>query len=50
MNGKLNPVTLEFLSMNNLKTVVDGLDQAVAPFIGIFDGKNVSKMAVKLSS
>ncbi|MEI6535308.1 MAG: hypothetical protein WCN98_08220, partial [Verrucomicrobiaceae bacterium] len=48
MNGTLNPVTLEFLSMKNLKTVMDGLDQAVSAFIGLFDGKNVGKMVVKL--
>jgi NADPH-dependent curcumin reductase CurA len=28
--------------------VVDGLDQAVGAFIGLFEGKNVGKMVVKL--
>lgn len=35
--------------LKSLETVVDGLDQAVAAFIGLFDGKNVGKMVVKLS-
>jgi NADPH-dependent curcumin reductase CurA len=33
-----------------LETVVDGLDQAVPAFIGLFGGKNVGKMVIKLSS
>ncbi len=35
--------------IRNLETVVDGLDQAVPAFIGLFDGNNVGKMVVKLS-
>lgn len=34
--------------LKSLETVVDGLDQAVAAFIGLFDGKNLGKMVVKL--
>jgi len=34
--------------LKSLETVVDGLDQAVAAFIGLFEGKNVGKMVVKL--
>lgn len=39
----------QFSKLKSLETVVDGLDQAVAAFIGLFDGKNVGKMVVKLS-
>ena len=35
--------------LKSLETVVDGLDQAVAAFIGLFDGKNVGKMVVRVS-
>ena len=35
--------------LKTLETVVDGLDQAVAAFIGLFDGKNMGKMVVKVS-
>ena len=35
--------------LTNMETVVDGLDQAVAAFIGLFGGNNVGKMVVKLS-
>jgi len=35
--------------LKSLETVVDGLDEAVSAFIGLFDGKNVGKMVVKLS-
>jgi NADPH-dependent curcumin reductase CurA len=35
--------------LKSLETVVDGIDQAVAAFIDLFDGKNVGKMVVKLS-
>jgi hypothetical protein len=31
------------------ETVVKGIDQAVGAFIGLFDGKNVGKMVVKLT-
>jgi len=35
--------------LKSLETVVDGLDQAVSAFTGLFEGKNVGKMVVKLS-
>lgn len=35
--------------LKSLETVVVGLDQAADAFIGLFDGKNVGKMVVKLS-
>jgi NADPH-dependent curcumin reductase CurA len=35
--------------VNNRETVVEGLDRAVGAFIGLFEGKNVGKMVVKLS-
>ena len=35
--------------LKNKETVVDGLDQAVGAFIGLFAGKNVGKMVVKLA-
>ena len=35
--------------LKSLETVVVGIDQAVDAFIGLFDGKNVGKMVVKLS-
>jgi NADPH-dependent curcumin reductase CurA len=36
--------------LKNRETVVEGLDRAVDAFIGLFDGLNVGKMLVKLSS
>jgi len=35
--------------LKNKETVVEGIDQAVGAFIGLFDGKNVGKMVVKLT-
>ena len=35
--------------LKSLETVVGGIDQAVGAFIGLFGGKNVGKMVVKLS-
>jgi len=35
--------------LKNKETVVEGIDQAVGAFIGLFEGKNVGKMVVKLS-
>ncbi len=35
--------------LKSLQTVVNGIDQAVAAFIGLFEGKNLGKMVVKLS-
>jgi hypothetical protein len=40
---------LEAGSLQNKETVVDGIDQAVEAFIGLFAGKNVGKMVVKLA-
>ena len=40
---------LEAGSLKNKETVVDGIDQAVAAFIGLFEGKNVGKTVVKLA-
>jgi NADPH-dependent curcumin reductase CurA len=34
--------------LKSMETVVEGLDQAVEAFIGLFDGKNTGKMVVKL--
>jgi NADPH-dependent curcumin reductase CurA len=34
--------------LKNKETVVVGIDQAVSAFIGLFEGKNVGKMVVKL--
>ena len=34
--------------LKSLETVVVGIDQAVDAFIGLFDGKNIGKMVVKL--
>jgi NADPH-dependent curcumin reductase CurA len=31
-----------------LETVVDGIEQAVSAITGLFDGKNVGKMVVKM--
>ncbi|HEY3265280.1 MAG TPA: NADP-dependent oxidoreductase, partial [Armatimonadota bacterium] len=35
--------------LKNKETVVEGIDKAVAAFIGLFKGKNVGKMVVKLA-
>ena len=35
--------------LKNQETVVTGIDRAVEAFIGLFDGKNVGKMVVKLN-
>lgn len=35
--------------LKSLETVVNGIDLAVPSFIGLFEGKNVGKMVVKLS-
>jgi NADPH-dependent curcumin reductase CurA len=34
--------------LKNKETVVEGIDRAVDAFIGLFEGKNVGKMVVKL--
>jgi len=35
--------------LKNRETVVEGIESAVAAFIGLFEGKNVGKMVVKLA-
>ena len=35
--------------LKNKETVVEGIDQAVSAFIGLFEGNNVGKMVVKLA-
>ncbi len=35
--------------LKNKETVVEGIDQAVGAFIGLFEGKNIGKMVVKLT-
>ncbi len=35
--------------LQNKETVVQGIDQAVSAFLGLFDGKNIGKMVVKLT-
>ena len=35
--------------LKNKETVVSGIDQAVSAFLGLFEGKNVGKMVVKLN-
>jgi NADPH-dependent curcumin reductase CurA len=35
--------------LKNQETVVEGIDQAVGAFIGLFEGKNLGKMVVKLN-
>jgi len=34
--------------LKNKETVVAGIERAVGAFIGLFEGKNVGKMVVKL--
>ena len=34
--------------LKNQETVVTGIDKAVGAFIGLFEGKNIGKMIVKL--
>jgi hypothetical protein len=40
---------LEAGKLINKETVVEGIDQAVGAFIGLFAGKNIGKMVVKLT-
>jgi NADPH-dependent curcumin reductase CurA len=35
--------------LKSKETIAEGIDQAVNAFIGLFDGKNVGKMVVKLA-
>ena len=35
--------------VKNKETVVDGIEQAIGAFIGLFQGKNIGKMVVKLA-
>jgi NADPH-dependent curcumin reductase CurA len=35
--------------LKNKETVVEGIDQAVGAFIGLFEGRNIGKMVVKLA-
>jgi NADPH-dependent curcumin reductase CurA len=35
--------------LKNKETVVEGIDQAVSAFIGLFKGQNVGKMVGKLA-
>jgi NADPH-dependent curcumin reductase CurA len=35
--------------LKNKETVVEGIEQAVGAFLGLFEGKNVGKMVVKLA-
>jgi NADPH-dependent curcumin reductase CurA len=35
--------------LKNKETLVEGIDQAVGAFIGLFEGKNIGKMVVKLA-
>jgi NADPH-dependent curcumin reductase CurA len=44
MGGYLRAGTLK-----SRETLVTGIDQAVAAFIGLFDGTNVGKMVVRLA-
>jgi NADPH-dependent curcumin reductase CurA len=36
--------------LKNQETVVEGIDQAVNAFIGLFEGRNLGKMVVKLDT
>jgi hypothetical protein len=36
------------VKVKNKETVVKGIEQAVGAFIGLFQGKNIGKMVVKL--
>jgi NADPH-dependent curcumin reductase CurA len=35
--------------LKNRETVVEGIDNAAGAFMGLFQGKNVGKMVVKLA-
>jgi len=35
--------------LKHKETVAEGIEQAVAAFLGLFEGKNLGKMVVKLS-
>jgi len=35
--------------LTNRVTVVEGIDKAVSAFLGLFEGRNVGKMLVKLA-
>ena len=35
--------------LKSIATMVEGIDQAVSAFIGLFSGKNIGKMVVKLA-
>jgi hypothetical protein len=35
--------------VKNKETIVEGIDQAVGAFLGLFDGQNISKRVVKLA-
>jgi hypothetical protein len=35
--------------LKHKETVVEGIDQAVGAFIGLFEGKNIGKMVMKLA-
>jgi NADPH-dependent curcumin reductase CurA len=34
--------------LKNKETIVEGIDQAVGAFLGLFQGQNIGKMVVKL--
>jgi NADPH-dependent curcumin reductase CurA len=40
---------LQSEKLKNKETVVEGLDQAVGAFIGLFTGNNIGKMVVRLA-
>ncbi|MCK7514009.1 MAG: hypothetical protein MZV70_64995 [Desulfobacterales bacterium] len=46
--GKRLVATFKAGKLKHKETVVEGIDQAVAAFIGLFQGQNVGKMIVKL--